>query len=180
MPLIYILTSTYSLTHSLTPSNTDLLERIAGSQLAKNFSTFYRNRTFSSALTIARHLSLPWVISIQNMHLYLTSWKIHFKNILLFELGALKWNFSFCFPHKKPVYNSSVNQHATRPHSHAISFLQGKKFSKSSLISTNSFITILIDGYNERLLLFLRQLLLTACVCSQLMPAANAHNNGSI
>ena len=48
-----------------------------------------------------------------------------------------------------------------------------KIFSTTSLITTQSLIAILIDGYNERLLPLFRQFLLTICVSSRRRPAAN-------
>ena len=45
-------------TYLLTPSNTFLLQKLTGSKLVKKFPTFYATRSFITALTSNRHLSL--------------------------------------------------------------------------------------------------------------------------
>ena len=50
---------TYLLTHSLTPCNKVLLEKLTGFQLFKKFPAFYGTRMFITTFTSARHLSLP-------------------------------------------------------------------------------------------------------------------------
>jgi hypothetical protein len=54
--LTYLLT--YLPTYLLTPCSTVLLEKLTGSQLVKKFPAFYGTRTFITAFTRARHLSL--------------------------------------------------------------------------------------------------------------------------
>ena len=49
---------THLLTYLLTPWSTILLENVTGSQVVKNFPTFYGTRMFITAFTRARHLSL--------------------------------------------------------------------------------------------------------------------------
>jgi hypothetical protein len=50
---------TYSVyTYLLTPWSRVLLEKLTGSQLVKNFASFYGTRRFITAFTRARHLSL--------------------------------------------------------------------------------------------------------------------------
>ena len=49
---------TYIHTYLLTTWNKVLLEKLTGSQLVKKFSAFYGNRTFITAFTGARHLSI--------------------------------------------------------------------------------------------------------------------------
>jgi hypothetical protein len=67
--LIYLLTYLiiYSLTSLPTPWSEVLLEKLTGSQLVKKFPAFYGTRTFITAFTSARHLSLPWASSIQSI-----------------------------------------------------------------------------------------------------------------
>ena len=106
--------------------------------------------------------------------------KIHLKIILPSKLGSPKWKFSLCFPHQT-LYTTLQSTNRLHAPTHMLSHSSKDKILyKSLLITTNSFITILIDGYNERLLLILRQLLLTVCVSSHRTPAANIHNIGSI
>jgi hypothetical protein len=49
---------TYLLTYLLTPCSRVLLEKLTGLQLVKKFLAFYGTRRFTTAFTIARHLSL--------------------------------------------------------------------------------------------------------------------------
>ena len=57
--LTYLFTCvTYSLTYLLTPWSTVLLEKLIGSQLVKEFPTFYWTRRFITAITRPHHLSL--------------------------------------------------------------------------------------------------------------------------
>jgi hypothetical protein len=51
----------------LTPWRTVLLEKLTGLQLVKKFLAFYGTRTFITAFTSARHLSLSWTFSIQSI-----------------------------------------------------------------------------------------------------------------
>ena len=171
---------TYLITYSLTPSNTVLLGKLAGSQLVKNFPTFYWNRMFISVFTNAHQISLTWVISIQDMPLHPTYWKSILKTFSHLSLGLPSGNFPSVFP-TKILYTTLQSTNRLHAPTHMLSHSSKEKiFSKSLLITTKSFITILIDGYNERLLLILRQLLLTVCVSSHRTPAANIHNIGSI
>jgi len=54
--LTYVLT--YFLTYLLTLWRRVLLEQLNGLQLVKKFTAFYETRTFITAFTSARHLSL--------------------------------------------------------------------------------------------------------------------------
>jgi len=48
----------YLLTYLLTPCSRDLLEKLIGSQIVKEFPAFYGTRMFITAFKSARHLSL--------------------------------------------------------------------------------------------------------------------------
>jgi len=50
-------------------------EKLAGFQLVKKFLAFYGTRSFITAFTSARRLSLYWARSIQRMSLHPTSWR---------------------------------------------------------------------------------------------------------
>jgi len=63
----------HGLTYLLTPWSRVLLEKLTGLQLVKKFSAFYETRTFITAFTSARHLSLSWTSSIQSTHRHPTS-----------------------------------------------------------------------------------------------------------
>ena len=63
-----------------------VLEKLAGSQLAKKFPAFFGTRMFISAITSARHLSLSWASPIQSITPYHTSFisiLISFSHLLL-------------------------------------------------------------------------------------------------
>jgi len=54
------------------------LRSLTGPQPVKKFPAVYGTRRFITVFTSARHLSLSWVISIQTMPPYSTSWKSAF------------------------------------------------------------------------------------------------------
>jgi len=58
------------LTNGLTPWNRVLLEKLTSPQLVKKFPAFYGVRTFITAFTTARHLSLFWTKTIQSIPLH--------------------------------------------------------------------------------------------------------------
>ena len=57
-----------------TPWSRVLLEKLIGFQLVKNFSAFYGTRSFITAFTSARHLSLSRASSVQSIFPHPTSW----------------------------------------------------------------------------------------------------------
>jgi hypothetical protein len=61
-------------TYLLTPRIRILLEKTTGFLLVKKFSTIYGTRTFITAFTSARYLSLSWANSIHSMPPHSTSW----------------------------------------------------------------------------------------------------------
>ena len=103
MPLIYFLS--YLLTYLPTPRSTVLLEKLAGSQPVKNFLTIYWTTMFISTFTNARHLSLTWVISIQDMPLHPTSLKSILITLYRLRLGLLSGTIPSVFPTEK-LYTS--------------------------------------------------------------------------
>ena len=68
-----------TITYLLTPGCRVLLEKLTGLQLVKKFPAFHGTRTFITALTSVRHLSLSWATPIQSIYPHPTS----FRSILL-------------------------------------------------------------------------------------------------
>ena len=52
-----------------------LLEKLTGLQLVKKFPAFHGTRTFITALTSVRQLSLSWASPIQSIYPHPTSWR---------------------------------------------------------------------------------------------------------
>ena len=65
----------YNLLYSLTPWCRVLLEKLTGLQLVKKFPAFHGTRSFITALTSVRHLSLSWASPIQSIYPHPTSWR---------------------------------------------------------------------------------------------------------
>jgi hypothetical protein len=61
------------LTYLLTSCSRVLLGKLTGLQLVKKFHAFYETRSFITAFTSARHLSLSWASSIQSVPPHPTS-----------------------------------------------------------------------------------------------------------
>jgi len=59
----------------LTPGSRDLLEKLTGTQLGKEFPTFYGTWSFITIFTTARHLSLSWASSIHSIPPHTTFWR---------------------------------------------------------------------------------------------------------
>ena len=66
---------TYLLTFLLTPCSRVRFEKLIGYQPVKKFPTFYGTRSFITAFTSVRHLSLSWASSIQSTPSHSTSWR---------------------------------------------------------------------------------------------------------
>ena len=80
-----------------------LSEKLTGLQLVKKFPAFHGTRTFITALTSVRHLSLSWVSPIQSIYLHPTSW----RSILIFHPSTPRspqWSLSLRFPHEDPIH----------------------------------------------------------------------------
>jgi len=78
----------------LTPWCRTLPENLTGLELVKKFPAFYGTRTFITAFTSARQLSLPSATAIQSMPPHPTSWR--FVLILSFHIPRFyKWSLSF-------------------------------------------------------------------------------------
>ena len=66
---------TYLLTYLLTPRCRLLLEKLTGLQLVKKFPAFHGIRSFITALTSVRHLSLSWACPVQSIYPHPISWR---------------------------------------------------------------------------------------------------------
>ena len=62
-------------TYLLTPWCRVLLEKLTSLQLVKKFPAFHATRSFITALTSVRHLSLSWASPIQSIYTHPTSWR---------------------------------------------------------------------------------------------------------
>jgi len=65
----------YLLIYILTPWCRVLLEKLTGLQLVNKFFAFDGTRTFITAPTSVRHLSLSWASPIQSIYPHPTSWR---------------------------------------------------------------------------------------------------------
>ena len=62
-------------TYLLTPWCRVLIEKLTGLQLVKKLPAFHGTRSFITALTSVRHLSLSWASPIQSIYPHPTSWR---------------------------------------------------------------------------------------------------------
>jgi len=67
--------SSYLQTYVLSPWSTVFLKKLTGFQLVKKIPGFYWTRSFITAFTRPRQLSLSWVSSIQSISPHPTSWR---------------------------------------------------------------------------------------------------------
>ena len=65
----------YLLIYLLAPWSRVLLEKLTGLQLVKEFPAFHGTRSYITAFTSARHLSLSWASSIQSIPPHSTPWR---------------------------------------------------------------------------------------------------------
>ena len=108
---------TVPLTYLLTRWCRVLLEKLTGLQLVKKFPAFHGTRSFITALTSVRHLSLSWASPIQSIYPHPNSW----RSILILSthlcLGLPSGLFPSSFP-TKTLYTPSSHPYA--PHAQPI------------------------------------------------------------
>ena len=102
---------TWSLTYLLTYLLRVLLEKLNGSQLVKKYPAIYGSRSFITAFTNSRHLSLSWTSPCPTYNFL----KIGLNIILPSTPGSSRWSLSLRFHHQNPVCTSSPPRHATCP-----------------------------------------------------------------
>jgi hypothetical protein len=104
-------TPTRSRIFGVTPWSRVLHEQLTGLQLVKKFLAFCGTRSFITAFTSARHLSLSWASSIQSVQPHLTSWRSAL--ILSSHLcpGLLRGLFPSDFP-TKTLYTTHPSPYA--------------------------------------------------------------------
>ena len=162
-----------ALTYLLTPSSTDLLDKLTGLQLVKKFPAFYGTRRFILPFTSARHLPLSWASSTQSIPQHPTSW----RSILILSshlrLGLPSGLFPSGFP-TKTLYTPLLSPiRATCPAHLILLYLitrtilgeQYRSFSSSLCSSLHSPVTSSLKGPN----ILLRALFAdTLSLCSSL------------
>ena len=107
------------LTYVLTPWCRVLLGKLTSLQLVKKFPAFHRTRSFITALTSVRHLSLSWASPIQSIHPNPTSRTSVLILSTHLRLGLPSGLFPSGFP-TKTLYTPSPHPYA--PHAQPISF----------------------------------------------------------
>ena len=103
----------------LTPWRRVFLEELIGLQLVKKFPAFHGTRSFITALTSARHLSLSWASPIQSIYPHPTSWRSILISSTHLRLGLPSGLLPSGFP-TKTLYTPSP--HPCAPHAQPISF----------------------------------------------------------
>jgi len=88
-------------------------------QLVKKFPAFHGTRSFITALTSVRHLSLSWVSPIQSIYSHPTSWRSILILSTHLRLGLPSSLFTSGFP-TKTLYTLSPHPYAL--HAQPISF----------------------------------------------------------
>ena len=102
----------YGIHYLLDPWCRVLLEKLTGLQLVKKFPTFHGTRSFITALTSVRHLSLSWASPIQSIYPHLTSWRSILILSTHLRLGLPSGLLPFGFP-TKTLYTPSPHPYAT-------------------------------------------------------------------
>ena len=90
----------YLFTYLLIPWCRVLLEKLTGLQLVKKFPAFHGTRSFITALTSVRHLSLSWASPIQSIYPHPTSWRSILILSTHLRLGLPSGLLPFGFPSK--------------------------------------------------------------------------------
>jgi hypothetical protein len=111
--LLFLLILVLRFVLHVTPCSTVLPEKLAVSQPVNKFPAFYGTRSFITALTSARHLSLSLASTIQSIPPHPTFWR---STLILYShlrFSLPEYSPCFKFSHQKPVYISSLPIRAT-------------------------------------------------------------------
>ena len=87
-----------------------LLEKLTGLQLVKKFPAFYETRSFITALTSVRHLSLSWASPIQSTYPHPTSRRSILILSTHLRLGLPSGLFPSGFPSLPPRTNAKCKR----------------------------------------------------------------------
>ena len=93
----------YTYSYLLTPWCTVPLEKPTGLQLVKKFPAFHGTRSFITAFTSVRHLSLSWASPIQSIYPHPTSWRSILILSTHLRLGLPSGLFPSGFPYQDPI-----------------------------------------------------------------------------
>ena len=129
---------TYLLTYLLTPWCRVLLEKLTGLQLVKKYPAFHGTRSFITAITSVRHLSLSWASPIQSTYPHPTSWRSVLILSTHLRLGLPSVLLPSGFP-TKTLYTPSPHPYA--PHAQPISFFSILSSAQYWVRSTNLLLT---------------------------------------
>ena len=99
------------LTYLLTLWCRFLHEKLTGLQLVKKLPAFYGTRSFITALTSVRHLSVPWASPIQSIYPQPTSWRSSLILSTHLRLSFPSGLFPSGFP-TKTLYTPSPHPYA--------------------------------------------------------------------
>jgi len=110
---------TYLLIYLLTPWCRVLLEKLTGLLLGKKFPAIHGTRSFITALTSVRQLSLSWASPIQSIYPHPTSWR---SILILFTHLRLGLPSGLFTPVSPPRHYTPPFPHPYTPHAQPISF----------------------------------------------------------
>ena len=114
---------TFNHKYLLTPWCRVLLEKLTGLQLVKKFPAFHGTRSFITALTSVRHLSLSWASPIQSIYPHPTSW----RSILILSTYLCRGLPSGLLPPVSPARPyTPPSPHPYAPHAQPISLFNHK------------------------------------------------------
>jgi hypothetical protein len=121
---------------SLTPCSRFLLEKLTGPQLVKKHRAFYGNRSFISAFTITRHLSLSLATSIQS-----SFFKIRCNIILQSKTRSSKLAHSHKCHHQNVCMHSTLRYTCYMPRQSHSSWFDHPNSSRWEVQITKFYIT---------------------------------------